>query len=130
MAERGREPGWSLLLNPTPRVIEELGYPSAETLRTDVRQRERAAALAFTAQQEETFAADVVVLAGEVEVLEAAGGRSPAAMYRVPEEALGQLDDEAGAAVIRVRVRCRGCGRGAGRSRGGCCAGWRCGSGR
>jgi hypothetical protein len=33
MAERGRKPGWSLLLNPTPDVLADLGYPSAESLR-------------------------------------------------------------------------------------------------
>jgi hypothetical protein len=26
MAERGRQPGWSLLRNPTRRLFEELGY--------------------------------------------------------------------------------------------------------
>jgi hypothetical protein len=28
----GRKPGWSLLLNPTPRILEELGYPNADAL--------------------------------------------------------------------------------------------------
>ena len=78
MAERGRQPGWSLLLNPTPRVIEELGYPNAEALRTDVRAQERAAAAAYAVQREQAAAARVGVLRSEVEVLEAAGGRAPA----------------------------------------------------
>jgi len=43
MTERGREPGWSLLLNPTPTVVAELGYPTAEALRRAVRARERIA---------------------------------------------------------------------------------------
>jgi hypothetical protein len=43
MAERGRKPGWSLLLNPTPSVLAELGYPSAESLRRAVRAQERIA---------------------------------------------------------------------------------------
>jgi hypothetical protein len=43
MTDRGRKPGWSLLLNPTPRLLDELGYPTAETLRRAVRARERIA---------------------------------------------------------------------------------------
>lgn len=43
MAARGRKPGWSLLLNPTPALVEELGYPSADALRKIVRARERLA---------------------------------------------------------------------------------------
>lgn len=41
MKARGREPGWSLLLNPTPSVVEELGYPNAEAQHRAVRIRER-----------------------------------------------------------------------------------------
>ena len=40
---RGRKPGWSLLLNPTPALLEELGYPSADALRKTVRAAERIA---------------------------------------------------------------------------------------
>jgi N12 class adenine-specific DNA methylase len=40
---RGRKPGWSLLLNPTPALLEELGYPTADALRKTVRARERLA---------------------------------------------------------------------------------------
>lgn len=43
MADRGREPGWSLLLNPTPSVLAELGYPTAESLRRAVCAQERIA---------------------------------------------------------------------------------------
>jgi hypothetical protein len=43
MKMRGREPGWSLHLNPTPALVEELGYPNADALRRAVRIRERMA---------------------------------------------------------------------------------------
>ena len=43
MTQRGRKPGWSLLLNPTPTVLAELGYPSAESLRRAIRAQERIA---------------------------------------------------------------------------------------
>ena len=43
MNARGRKPGWSLLLNATPALLEELGYPNAEALRRTVRTRERLA---------------------------------------------------------------------------------------
>ncbi|KWX20438.1 helicase [Mycolicibacterium wolinskyi] len=43
MKMRGREPGWSLLLNPTPAVLEETGCPSADVLRRKIAVRERMA---------------------------------------------------------------------------------------
>lgn len=43
MKMRGREPGWSLTLNPTPALVEELGYPNADSVRRAVRIRERIA---------------------------------------------------------------------------------------
>lgn len=43
MKMRGREPGWSLTLNPTPALVEELGYPNADAVRRAVRMRERMA---------------------------------------------------------------------------------------
>jgi len=43
MKQRGRQPGWSLYLNPTPAVVEELGYPNADAVRRAVRNRERVA---------------------------------------------------------------------------------------
>ncbi|MCA2304872.1 helicase [Mycobacterium intracellulare] len=38
---RGRKPGWSLMLNPTPALLEELGFPTADALRKTLRARER-----------------------------------------------------------------------------------------
>ena len=43
MKMRGREPGWSLNLNPTPALVEELGYPNGDALRRALRIRERVA---------------------------------------------------------------------------------------
>ncbi|MDG5780017.1 hypothetical protein, partial [Mycolicibacterium fortuitum] len=43
MIMRGRKPGWSLLLNPTPAVLEESGYPSADVLRRRIAAQERIA---------------------------------------------------------------------------------------
>jgi N12 class adenine-specific DNA methylase len=43
MKMRGREPGWSLTLNPTPALVEELGYPNGDAVRRAVRIRERVA---------------------------------------------------------------------------------------
>lgn len=43
MKMRGREPGWSLHLNPTPALVEELGYPNGDAVRRAVRIRERIA---------------------------------------------------------------------------------------
>jgi N12 class adenine-specific DNA methylase len=43
MTMRGREPGWSLTLNPTPALVDELGYPNADAVRRAVRIRERMA---------------------------------------------------------------------------------------
>jgi hypothetical protein len=105
MAERGRKPGWSLLHNPTPRLVEELGYRSADALRDAVREREHAALRAFAA-------IDVGAVRAEVDFLDAAGARSPAAMYRVPEDALSAVGLAAAPAAGRApgrgsRRRCR-----------------------
>ncbi|GJJ23763.1 lactate dehydrogenase [Mycolicibacterium mageritense] len=43
MTMRGRKPGWSLLLNPTPAVLEESGYPTADVLRRKLHAQERIA---------------------------------------------------------------------------------------
>ncbi|SKO15579.1 helicase-related protein [Mycobacteroides abscessus] len=43
MADRGREPGWSLLLNPTPAVLEKSGYRDADELRFAIAVKEAAA---------------------------------------------------------------------------------------
>ncbi|MFJ6099362.1 DEAD/DEAH box helicase family protein [Williamsia muralis] len=39
-AERGREEGWSLMLNPTPALVEELGFDSADDVRAMMADRE------------------------------------------------------------------------------------------
>jgi hypothetical protein len=43
MKMRGRKPGWSLLLNPSPAVLEESGCTSADVLRRMIDARERMA---------------------------------------------------------------------------------------
>jgi hypothetical protein len=43
MKMRGRKPGWSLLLNPSPAVLEESGCTSADVLRRMIEARERMA---------------------------------------------------------------------------------------
>lgn len=43
MNDRGREPGWSLQLNPTPRVLEMSGYENADELRFAIAIKEAAA---------------------------------------------------------------------------------------
>ncbi|MFA3899748.1 helicase-related protein [Rhodococcus qingshengii] len=39
-AAKGRQPGWSLMLNPTPAYVEELGMGSADNVRAMMRQAE------------------------------------------------------------------------------------------
>lgn len=43
MAARGRKPGWSLLHNPTPFVVDEAGFPDAATMRAAVKAAEHTA---------------------------------------------------------------------------------------
>ena len=43
MEARGRKPGWSLLLNPTPAVLQESGCLTADILRRRIAARERIA---------------------------------------------------------------------------------------
>lgn len=43
MRIRGRKPGWSLVLNPTPAVVQESGFPNADALRRAARLHERIA---------------------------------------------------------------------------------------
>ena len=43
MKMRGRKPGWSLLLNPSPAVLEDSGCTSADVLRRMIEARERMA---------------------------------------------------------------------------------------
>ncbi|WP_216695912.1 DEAD/DEAH box helicase family protein [Dietzia psychralcaliphila] len=40
LAARGRSAGWSLMLNPTPALVEELGFDTADEVREMMRQRE------------------------------------------------------------------------------------------
>ena len=54
MAERGRQPGWTLLLNPTPAVLDKTGFPTAEALRRSVRARERVALARHHSLQHDT----------------------------------------------------------------------------
>lgn len=94
MKERGREPGWTLMLNPTPYVLEEAGFLDAESLRDAVRHQERENALAYAEKQVAAAPPwiDLATARDEVEILSAAGVRSPAAMYgAVPA---GNLDDQ------------------------------------
>ena len=48
-AAKGREPGWSLLLNPTPAKVEETGLGSADAVRAMMRERERNALTGISA---------------------------------------------------------------------------------
>lgn len=45
-AAKGREPGWSLMLNPTPALVEDLGMGSADDVRAMMRDNEAAVAQA------------------------------------------------------------------------------------
>jgi len=80
----------------------------AHDLDAQVARAEAAAARAFAETRADMpdaaidLAADVAVLQAEVDFLEAAGARSPAAMYRVPEDALARLDDASQRAVIAI----------------------------
>ena len=80
----------------------------AHDLDAQVARAEAAAARAFAETRADMphaaidLAADVAVLQAEVDFLEAAGARSPAAMYRVPDDALARLDDASERAVIAI----------------------------
>ena len=92
MAERGREPGWSLLHNPTPFVVEQSGYRSgARAARSRARKRTAcvcggAGAGALNRSLRRTDR-DLMVLRAEVDFVEAAGARSPATVYPPPAAA-------------------------------------------
>ncbi|MDQ1308306.1 MAG: hypothetical protein QG671_4140, partial [Actinomycetota bacterium] len=84
MADLGREPGWSLLHNPTPFLVEELGYRDAAALRAAVHAAERTAlheSLGRGLVPAFDVAAQLEAMAAEVEFLDTAGGRAPAATY-------------------------------------------------
>jgi len=80
----------------------------AHDLDAQVARAEAAAARAFAETRADMpdaaidLAADVAVLQAEVDYLEAAGARSPAAMYRVPDDALARLDDASQRAMIAI----------------------------
>jgi len=80
----------------------------AHDLDAQLARAEAAAARAFAETRADMpdaaidLAADVAVLQAEVDFLEAAGARSPAAMYRVPDDALARLDDASQRAVIAI----------------------------
>lgn len=102
MNERGREPGWTLLLNPTPYLLEESGFLDAESLRDAVRQQERENALAYAEKQAAAAPPwiDLAAARDEVENLAAAGVRSPAAMYGALPAGSGDGRQRAAAAAV------------------------------
>lgn len=106
MAERGREPGWSLLHNPTPFVVEQSGYRSARELREAVRESELRAFAEVPVRVAEPLTAttdrDVMVLRAEVDFLEAAGARSPATVYPPPDRGWENLDEPTRSAVTTI----------------------------
>ncbi len=67
MDAKGRDPGWSLQLNPTPKVLAELGLDSADQLRAIMADREFAAARARADTEPVTEQPDI----GPVELAEA-----------------------------------------------------------
>ena len=80
----------------------------ASDLDNQLARAETSAARAFAAGRSDQYrpgydtSLEVAGLSAEVQVLEAAGARSPAAMYRVPEQALSALDEPSRAAVIAI----------------------------
>jgi hypothetical protein len=105
MAQRGREPGWSLLHNPTPYVVEQSGFRSASELRNAVRQSELRVALAVAERPEprsSTSKEELMVLRAEVDFVEAAGATSPATLYPPPAHGWEDLDEPARAVVSTI----------------------------
>ena len=112
MAQRGRKPGWSLLHNPTPYLVDQHGFPDAAAMREAVKAAERAAL-------RESLGPDAIVgyplpgelhrMRTELEIIELAGGRSPATVYDGPRESdlyygnsMMRMSDQVQAAVIRI----------------------------
>ncbi|WP_457142380.1 AAA family ATPase [Mycobacterium sp. URHB0021] len=105
MAQRGREPGWSLLHNPTPYVVEQSGFRTARELREALRESDLRAVLADAELPEprsSTSKEDLMVLRAEVDFVEAAGAISPATVYPPPPQGWQDLDDPARAAVSTI----------------------------
>ena len=106
MAERGRKPGWSLLHNPTPFLVEEYGYPDAATMRDAVKTRERMALLDSLGRDSlpgYPSPGQVEWMRREVEAVQDAGGRSPATVYAPPKPStVADLSDAARAVVAKI----------------------------
>lgn len=58
LAAKGRTETWSLMLNPTPAFVEELGFDSADEVRQMMRHREIEALEAFGSRHNSTWGAD------------------------------------------------------------------------
>ena len=89
MAARGRKPGWSLLHNPTPFLVDAAGFPDAATMRAAVKAAEHIAMRATLGPEVIAgypLAGELHQMREEVAVIESAGGRSPAAVYANPRK--------------------------------------------
>jgi hypothetical protein len=112
MAQRGRKPGWSLLHNPTPFVVDQYGFADAAAMREAVKAAERSAL-------RESLGPDAIIgyplpgelqrMRNEVELIELAGGRSPATVYDGPKESdlyygnsMMRMSDQVQAVVTRI----------------------------
>ena len=102
MKEHGREPGWTLLHNPTPYLVEESGFLDADSMREAVRHNERAAALEWAQNRSGTADVDVSRLRAEVDYLDAAGGVSGAGMYPAPPDRYASVPEPDRQAVAAV----------------------------
>ncbi|MDT5054703.1 MAG: hypothetical protein QOF66_3069, partial [Mycobacterium sp.] len=102
MKEHGREPGWTLLHNPTPYLVEESGFLDADSMREAVRHNERAAALEWAQNRSGTVDVDVSRLRAEVDYLDAAGGVSGAGMYPAPPDRYASVPEPDRRAVAAV----------------------------
>jgi hypothetical protein len=112
MAQRGRKPGWSLLHNPTPYLVDHHGFPNAAAMREAVKAAERAAlreALGPDAIVGYPLPGELHRMRTEVDLIELAGGRSPATVYDGPRESdlyygnsLMRMSDQVQAAVTRI----------------------------
>ncbi len=110
LAAQGRKPGWTLLLNPSPAVVREHGFESADEMRKAVRAMEQAAAQEYQVAQQ--HAAQEIVqstptasfdpvsrLRLEYTLLEDAAAR-PAGTPRLNIGREGLDDIQAGAAAV------------------------------
>jgi hypothetical protein len=102
MKERGREPGWTLLHNPTPYLVEESGFLDADSMREAVRHREHSAAPEWAQSRFVTVDVDVSRLRAEVDYLDSAGGVSGARMYPPPADRYASVPEQDRQAVATV----------------------------